>query len=186
MNKMTPKYSTVTFNDMYEKAEDFIADYKSVGIPALLKEENITTLYYLLYSRYANNPIANRDINQAKYKIFSTIFQYGPTWEKQLDIQSRIRGLTEDEIMKGSKMIHNSADNPGTAPGTAGLDELTYINAQTTTNYKKSKLEGYSELWSMLETDVTKNFLDKFRHIFKNFVAAEHPILYYDDAEVDE
>jgi hypothetical protein len=41
--------------------------------------DNVSLVYYLLYARYGNNPIANRDENQFKFKIFSVIFQYGPT-----------------------------------------------------------------------------------------------------------
>ena len=33
--------------------------------------------------------------------------------------------------------------NPGTEPSTGSLEELTSINAQNTTGYKKSKLDAY-------------------------------------------
>jgi hypothetical protein len=78
--------------------------------------------------------------------MFSVIFQYGPTWQKRLDIQAKIRGLTDSDILIGSKAIYNTALNPSTAPSTGSLEELTYINSQNTTNYKKSKLEAYAQL----------------------------------------
>lgn len=100
----------------------------------------------MLYARYGNNPIANRDTHQFKFKIFSIIYQYGPTWEKRLAIQEDLRGLSGDDLLKGTKAIYNSALNPSTAPSTGSLDELTYINSQNTTNYKKSKMDAYAQL----------------------------------------
>lgn len=140
----------------------------------------------MLYARYGNNPIANRDITQFKYKIFSVIFQYGPTWEKELAIQYNLRALDADAIRQGSKAIHNSALNPQTEPSTGSLDELTFINQQNTTNYKKSPLEGYALLMELLKKDVTNEFLNRFQKCFKQFVRPEKPLLYVTEEEEDE
>ena len=79
MSKMIPQYDTKLFTDIWDEASEFITDYTTVGIPATISQANATTLYYLLYARYGNTPIANYDENQFKYKVFSIIFQYGPT-----------------------------------------------------------------------------------------------------------
>ena len=50
--------------------------------------------YEDIKAKYGNNPIANKDINQFKYKLFSTVFMYGPTWAKRLDIQKILRFFT--------------------------------------------------------------------------------------------
>lgn len=144
---------------------------------------NATTLFYLLYAKYGNNPIANRDVNQFKYKVFSTIFQYGPTWSKRIEIQEKLRALSEDDLIKGSKAIYNSAQNPSTKPSTSSLEELEYINAQNTTNYKKSKMDAYTQLWDLLATDVTSEFLNKFKNLFKTFVLNERPLVYVTEVE---
>lgn len=144
---------------------------------------NATTLFYLLYAKYGNNPIANRDVNQFKYKVFSIIFQYGPTWSKRVEIQEKLRALSEDDLIKGSKAIYNSAQNPSTKPSTSSLEELEYINAQNTTNYKKSKMDAYTQLWDLLATDVTSEFLNKFKNLFKMFVLNERPLVYVTETE---
>lgn len=186
--KMLPQYSTVLFTDIWEDKDAFLADYTTLGIPTTISNTNATTLYYLLYARYGNNPIANRDEEQFKYKIFSIVFQFGPTWEKRLSIQQSLRGLTEDDILKGGKAIYNAALNPSTAPTTGSLEELEYINSQNTTNYKKSKMDAYSQLWELLSTDVTGEFINKFRICFKQFVAPERPLIYVteDDSEDED
>lgn len=79
MSQMKPRYDTKLFTEIYNSAADFVADYKSVGIPTTISDANATTVYYLIYARYGNDPIANFDVNQFKYKLFGIIFQYGPT-----------------------------------------------------------------------------------------------------------
>lgn len=181
---MIPEYSTVLFTDVWESADDFKADFTAspfVGAISASAPDNVTLLYYLLYARYANNPLANYDTDQFKYKVYSIIFQYGPTWQKKLDIQAKLRALTDDELLAGSKAIYNSAVNPSTEPSTGTLEELEYINAQNTTNYKRGKLEGYGTLWELLNTDVTGAFLNKFKVCFKQFVRPEVRFIYETD-----
>ncbi len=196
MSSMIPQYSTNIFTDIYPDATTFISDYKNNGIPyqytvgtttyQTLTDTNVEALFYLLYARYGNSPLANRDITQFKYKLFSIIFQYGPAWQKELEVQRKIMNLSEDDIRLGSKAIYNQALNPQTEPSTAALSELTYINQQNTTNYKKSPLEGYAILMELLKKDVTEEFINKFGRCFKKFVSNERPIIYVTEEEEDE
>ena len=76
---MIPQYDTKLFTEVFDDAGSFVYYYKNIGIPTTISDANARTLYYLLYARYGNNPIANYDEEQFKYKIFSIVFQYGPT-----------------------------------------------------------------------------------------------------------
>ena len=180
---MIPMYNTVKFTDIYETDKEFLEDYKSVKIPQTLSEDVATTLYYLLYSRFANSPIVNNDVNQFKYRLFATIYQHGPTWDKRLSIQARLRTLSEDEIRTGFRQISNRALNPDSDPSTQDLDELTYVNSQDVTKSKKSILASYQELWDMLKIDVTDEFLNKFKPLFKQVVIPEHTYIYATEEE---
>lgn len=187
-NQMLPQYSTELFTDIWDNAADFVDDYKSSGLYVTnnkISDTSANTLYYLLYAKYGNSPIANRDVTQFQYKVFSLIFQYGPKWEKELDVQSKVRALTDDQIRLGSKAIYNQALNPADTPSTSTLDELSYINQQNTTNYKKSPLEGYAILEELLRDDITKIFIDKFNICFKKFVSSERPLIYVTEDEDD-
>lgn len=177
----TPMYETILFSEIYESSDDFLEDYANIGIPTTISTESATTLFFLLYARYANNPIANFDITQWKYKLFSIVFQYGPTWEKRLDLQNKLRNLTDDELVMAFKGIYNHAYNPSTAPSTSTLTELQYINDQNTNTSTRGKLDAYGKLWDLLEADVSEEFLKKFVNIFKKFVAPEKPLLYYEE-----
>ena len=171
-------YRTRKFADIWPSADAFIQDYQASAIPQKLKVADATTLYYLLYARYGNSSIANSDENQFKYKIFSTIYIGGATWAKKQEIQSKLREMTEDEILAGTKAINNHAFNPQTAPTTSTVDELEYINEQNTTKYKKSKLDGYALLWAILNDGVTERFLREFRYHFLVVVEPQLPLWY--------
>ena len=181
-----PKFDTKLFTEIWEDSDSFLTDYQDIGIPTTISTTNATTLYYLLYAKYGNSPIANFDENQFKYKIFTIIFQYGPTWEKRLDIQTKLRAITDEDLLKGSKAIYNHAFNPSQAPGTGTLEDLDYINDQNTTNYKKSKMDAYGQLWELLKFDVTGEFLNKFQKCFKQFVKPERTFIYVTDLEDDD
>lgn len=298
-NIMLPEYDTLLLNDIWESATEFVYDYNHVGIPTTITDQNATTLFYLLYARYGNNPIANRDITQFKYKIFSVVFQFGPTWEKRLSVQATLRGMQLSDLIddgafseafqtngynsssstgtsgntrtlntleqnQGTQAlahtgtvgvvhdndvqnsgndttVNNHAFNPGTAPAVNAYDPLTYINEQnaqkitkgtkseqdesstttyqntdTTTNnlYKSDtgtitdagtsgndvsgqdsrtnsttrtltagKLKAYEKLLELLDSDVTGDFISKFKYCFKQFVAPEKPLLYVDEED---
>lgn len=176
-------YRQKRFTDVYERVEDFLADYKDCGIPTTISDNSAQTLFYLLYGSYGNDVVASSDINRFKYKLFSIIFQYAPNWEKQLEIQNKLRGLTEEDIRLGSRQIYNTAQNPSTEPSTDTTDELQYINNQNVTKNQRGVLEGYATLLSLLRTDVTQEFLNRFRKLFLTIVQPEEPLLYI--TEVD-
>lgn len=317
MMKLMPSYDTKIFTEVYDSADKFVYDYKHAGIPATISDANATTLYYLIYARYGNSPIANMDITQFKYKLFSIIFQYGPTWEKRLSVQQTLRdmnladlltdgGLTELFTHEGENSstesgtngntrgvqesgtntgtqtmahtgtvgntgtnsqsvdhdnsitntgqfedIKNHAMNPSTAPAANAYSALGYINDQvankntssggqtvdettattgsssaTTTynntdtrtdnlansssatitdagttsgsrsgeesasnnltrNLTQGKLKAYEKLLELLKTDVTGEFISKFRICFKQFVLPEHNWIYFTEEDED-
>ena len=196
----TPQYSTMLFTNVWDSVSDFKDDYEDAGLytspvtdngvtikaGTKLSDASITILFGLLYAKYGNSPIANSDVNQFKFKVFGIMFQYGPSWEKKLEIQEKLRALSDEEIAKGSKAIYNTALNPSSEPSTQSLEELQYINSQNTTNYKKSKMDAYTQLWGLINTDVTGEFISKFSVCFKQFVRPEKPLLYVTDNEETE
>ena len=109
-----------------------------------MEDTNIATLYYLLYARYGNSVISSYDETQFMYKVFSTMFMYGPTWEKRLYIQGKVRTLDETQIIVGSKRINNRSYNPSIAPTTGTLDELTTVNEQIVDGWK---IQNADRIW---------------------------------------
>lgn len=164
----------------------FLADCQASGIPLKISEDSTKTLYWLLLAEFANSTIANADENQFKNRLYATIFRYGPTWEKRLEIQEKIRALTDDEIGTGVKQIINKAEHPGTLPSTSSLEALTLISEQNVVNTKRDKLTAYNALTALLETDVTASFIDRFRPLFMKVVAPERPLLYENEVEEDD
>lgn len=312
---MFPQYDTKLMTEVWSQASEFLTDYQNAGIPTTISVQNATTLYYLLYARYGNTPIANYDENQWKYKMFSIIFQYGPTWEKRLDVQKTLRDLQISDLVDNGSYhelfnhsasesssktgsdnntrtlnttekntgtstlantgtdttnstgtqsvahtgtvgtsgetedIKNHAYNPGTAPAQNAYSPLSYINEQnatknnvdstvtnnltdtttndlqnqtthdttstttndlsradtgtitdaravtdaikadnksqneTTTVMTAGKLKAYEKLLELLQTDVTGEFISKFKICFKQFVMPERHMIYVTEDE---
>ena len=176
-------YRQKKFTDVYDSVEKFLADYNGVGLPTTISQGSAQTLYYLLYGRYGNDVIASSDINRFKYRLFGIIFQYGPTWETRLEIQEKLRGLTEDELLTGSRQIYNNAQNPSTEPSTGTTDELQYINEQNVTKNRRGKLDAYAMLMELLRSDVTNEFLTKFKTLFLTVIEPEEPLYYVSEED---
>lgn len=178
-------YRTNTFQEIWDSAEKFVTEYNANGIKTTISDENCTTLYYLLYAKYGNNPIASSDENRFKYAVWATIFKYGPTWEKRLEIQDKLRALSEDDLLRSGRSIFNHAYNPSTEPSTSSLEELPGINEQNTNQYVKSKIDAYGSLMELLRTDVTEQFLGEFKKLFK-ICLVENPLLYVTELKEGE
>lgn len=271
MSNMIPRYDTKLFTEIWDEADEFIYDYKHAGIPTTISDSNATTLYYLLYARYGNNPIANYDENQFKYKVLSIIYQYGPTWEKRLSVQNTLRGLQLSDLVDDGSFselfghqgagtstttndltntrvidtdttdtgtvrqqgnqtdenIKNNAYNPSQAPAVNAYTPLTYINSQeankdtanqdnlrtnnlagtqdttdtltntgtvgvvnsdnatnqTTRTLTAGKLKAYERLLALLDSDVTGEFIARFKVCFKQFVLPERTWIYVTEIE---
>jgi hypothetical protein len=187
-NSYYGEYRTRTFADIFGDVNKLVEAYNTFPPSSTytggLTQTEVETIYYLLYARYGNSHIAYTDENQFKYALYSVIWQYGPTWKKRLDVQEQLRQLEysyeENGIFHGGKAIYNHSYNPSSAPTTS---ELLTINDQNTTNYKKSQMEGYSQLLSLLETDVTGEFIDKFKKLFIVVTAPDYPLYYTTEVE---
>lgn len=179
--QMIPQYENKYFTQIYDNYEEFIEDYKNCGIPTVVNDDYMITLFYLLYAKYGNSPIANSDENQFKYKLFSIIFQHGPTWQKRLEIQTDLRELTLEEARIGYMNITNHAFNPETAPSTQDTNELNYVSDQNVSKSSKSKIDAAKDLWYALRTDVTTDFLNEFKKLFLKVVRPQNTYIYTTD-----
>ena len=186
MMSLSPNLTTnLRFTDIYDNAEAFVNDYKTSGLynnSNKISDDSATTLYYLLYAKYGNSSIRNWDETQFKYKLFSTIFMYGPSWEKRLEVQAKLRELGDTQLEVGATQIYNHSYNPSTPPSTQYLDELPTINDQNVTKNKRSKLDAYNLLLSLLETDVTNEFLNKFKPLFMQ-IGFDEPDIFITEVE---
>ena len=185
MSFSTNLTTNVTFTDIYNNAEDFVNDYKTSGLynnSNKITDADATTLYYLLYAKYGNSSIRNWDETQFKYKLFSIIFTYGPSWAKKLEIQSKLRTLQDTDIAIGITQIYNHSYNPSTEPSTQSIYELETINEQNVTKNVRDKISSYSALLNLIETDVTNEFLNKFKPLFMQ-IGFDEPDIFITEIE---
>ena len=137
----------------------------------------IETLYVLLCAKYTNSRIASDDKLQFKRKVFTIIFEYAPAWKKRLQIQEKLFNLDPDgeDVQNGTINIYNHAENPDTEPTTTSYDALEGINNQNVSTFKRGKMEGYALLNDLLQTDVTEEFLGRFKKLFQTFLGPDGP-----------
>lgn len=176
------EYCNPSFPEVFKSPDEFVEAYRGCGIPPLIKDESARTLYYLIYSKFGQTPIKSNDPNLFAYRVFQTIFQFAPAWEKKLEIQAEIRKLSLEagsELFKGGKVVYNHAYHDSSAPSTDTLEELNFIDSQNTSNYKKSMPEGYAILQNILADDVTSSLLNKFTPLFSQWLKPDTNIIFY-------
>lgn len=183
---MIPMFNTKTFNEVFPDIASFKDNYDELqataGLTNKLDDTDVAITWQLLTAKYGNSHIANSSESQFKVRIWQTMFQYGPTWVKRNDIQNELRSKTLAQLQEGDKAIYNTALAPDSAIST---DETAYINQQNVTKRTKSPLGAYNELLLLLETDVTGEYIDKFKKLF-GFVASPNRTSIYITDEGDE
>ena len=174
---MSQMYNTKKFVDIYDTVTTFTTDYSNINLGGITDQTLLNKLYYLLYAKFGNSPISNLDETQWKYKLFSVIFQYGPNWQKELNIQDVLRELDPNELIdegqvkdivnhegantqtvkntgtvdttNNDEAITNHALNPNTNPSTNAYEPLNYINEQ-----QASKNNSNNKVTNNLNADV--------------------------------
>lgn len=190
MNSYFQSFDNITFSDLWSTSESFVEAYKATGLPqtyeggTYVDDETLKLIWTLMIGRFADSTIKPYNTYGAfQVRFMSRVWQHAPSWKKELDIQNKLRSLSLEEgslLYEGSKAIHNSALNPGTAPSE---EELTYINQQNTTKYKKSTLEGLALLTELMKNDVTEAFLRRFDDFFKTIIYTGRNLLYVTEGE---
>lgn len=129
---------------------------------------------------------------------------------RNLTLQEIMTGTKTDWSSEGTQSqnnsgtdttINNHAYNPSTAPTTQTTNELDYIDQQQVakgsatstisgTDSKttgqvvtKSKMDAYAQLWDLVATDVTNDYIAKFKKCFKQFVSPERRMIYVTEDE---
>lgn len=187
---MEAMYNTKTFNEIYDDSGSFLFYYKAFqndyGDINKLDDTYVRLTWQLLSAKYGNNPMANWSEDQFKLKVWQLIFEYGPTWVKRLQVQKELRDLDITELIQGDKSIYNTALAPNQSPSTQSLEETPYISQQNVSNRKKSKMHAYDELLMLLKTDVTAEYLSKFKELFLKVVDPNRTFIYVSDVEGEE
>lgn len=183
-------HNNYTFLELYPDAAAFLADYKACEIPTTLDDTYLSLLYYVLVGRKGNDAIRSNSLGQFKYSLFTLIWQYGPYWQKQVEIQEKLRALSEEDLRDGDTVINNSGTNPAIAitrdsegnKGTQSKSELNYINSQNVTLSTRSKTEAFTLFSSVLKSDVSTAFFAAFDDLFQ-FASTLGELLYCNEED---
>lgn len=180
---LIPSYKNKLMHNVWSDVESFKNDFNNSYAKSCISEESAEITYNLVFARFADTPISGNQ-ESFKAKMFSVIFRFGPSWEKRLDIQKKIRGLSDEDIMRGSRTVSNSALNPSNEPSISEAENgLAEINSQVATHMKRGKLEGYAALLALIDKDVTSEYIGKFAECFIKFFIPDNDALYVDEGD---
>ena len=183
------RHNNYTFLEMYPEATDFINDYHLCELPTTISDDNAKILYYVMVGRKGNDSIRSNSIAQFKYQLYTLIWEYGPYWQKQLEIQEKLRALSDRDVLKGSVQQYNSSANPSQPvttdvdghKGTLTTSEVPYLNNQNATINTRSTVDGYSLFADILKMDVSREFFERFDKLFQFMSTCEEWRLYEEE-----
>ena len=182
-----PQYNQKLFCDIWDNAADFVSDMTASPLyDNEITTTQLSTIFYLLFAKYGNNPIASFDENNFKLKVASIIIAHAPNLFKKVAVQKSLRGLSLDDLQAGLKNTQNRALNDAAQPSTDTDDDLPYINEQVVNKSKRSVLDAYSYLLSILRSNAFDEFVNRFKPLFSRVVDNQNPWLYISDEEDDE
>lgn len=177
---------TKTFSNIFPNYESFEEGWNDLELPETFTDINfLKTIYILLMGEYGFSSIMSMSEDLFKVKLFTRIMAYGGHYEREFNMQRKLLTMTDEELQVSSKAIFNTSINPSEAPTTDTLDELTTINQQNVTKHKRSLLDAYSYLTSLLDDSITKTFVKRFNDLFVRVLRTNNP-LYYITVEEDE
>lgn len=98
-----------------------------------------------------------------------------------MELQQTLRNLTDEQLEGGNIVLNNTVLNEGTV-----VDDpknlLSRINNQNASITQRGAIERINSVLMLLKTDVTENFLDRFKFIFGAITTPSDNLVY----EVDE
>lgn len=175
-----------TFDEIFKDNTSFVKEltenpaysdmltYYSVGDAAYLN-----VVYLLLSSRYDGWSIAANSVSRFKLNLVERICSYGPTHKKKLEIQKKVRELSDAELQWGAQEIRNTAVNPETQPGESengAPARIDFINGQNTSYHKRAPIDALMYQYNLLDKDLNGEFIEVFKPLFAKFIVK--PIKY--------
>lgn len=181
------RFRTRTFIEIFPTVEEFKMAYSESTLGEV-SDASLQKLYFLMLGKYGSSHISYASEDLFVAALCGIIFEYGPSWQKRLEIQKELRDMESSRYTEGSRALHNHSYNPGTAPGTLTDQILNTIDDQNVTKFNKAPLEGLQLAYASIVTDVTESFLGKFRRLFVRVLATGLPLLYetYNDNYIQE
>lgn len=192
----TRKFREIFPQEAFDNAEvtdynNFRWWYENCGFPCKVTSkptsgtDYLKVLYIALLSKYGESHISSQNEPRFRLEVMRIIFQWGALWEKELEIQDKIRELDIDAIINGSKVVNAHSYNDSTEVSIDdAFDNEIPLNEVNTTVWRKDPTEAYAKWLALLDEDVTEKFLNRFKKLFATF-ASEMPIIYH-NCEVNE
>lgn len=151
--------------------ETYFGDYDIVD----LTDDNTPFcdyLYKILYRRYANSNVQFDTIEDFKLALANKVEDVFAKYARQLTLIEKVNNLTDDELLRVSSALANSANNPNDAPDDP-TQPLNYISAQAYSLVNSNKLTSYLSALNSVSTKLIDAFLTQCASLFKGIFSEE-------------
>lgn len=153
------------FEDIFKDEASFtqyLSDY-NISLPSTI---TASTLYNLFLDKYLNCSINYDTIEVFKRRFKILLDDYLKEYAMRIATINKLYALTDEELLVVNTYISNYANNPNYQL-TDVYDELGYVSSQNNGINKYSKLESYIKYLKTLLPYGNREFLDRFKILFK-------------------
>lgn len=182
-------YRTRTFGQIFPDLTTFKNFFTGCPIPNRLltgtpyANYTIDAIYALLVSEFFGAHIAHSSEDWFKLRVMQIIFEYGPTWQREMVLQDKLMNATDADLRAGAYSLHNHALHPSTSPSTGTDEELTYIDDQNVNKWKKDYVRSFTDGSAALDDSATRRFINHFKKLFIKFIVPDGNIYYEEEEE---
>lgn len=150
------------------------------GVKPVLVKEAIEEIYYLILGTFANSHLKYKSAKLASGGFLSVINSFGPSWWKQRSIELKLANydINDKELLDNGISINSSANNPSTE--ISYDSNINYIDYQQTARSSKSKIEGITTLYNLLDSTNDDKFLGRFKACFLKYPIINEDGTYYE------
>lgn len=148
---------------------------KSLGVDAVIQP--ISDMEYLaLVGRYGSSHIRYHNRYQFMAQFFTLYIEAQERLLSKIKINKRLRNLTEEEALTGSKIITNNATNPDTSPATDAYEPLPYVNSQSAQKERLGEVKGLYGWKHSVGGQAYIEFVDTFKQLFRIVLQEEETV----------
>lgn len=182
--------STSTPEDLWQTTDMFYNDFMASPFSGdvdnnLYNRADLDKVFWHLMSKYDESHYSYKSDDKCKLKTFHVIHQYLPTYLKRIELQERIRNMTDQDLFDSGKQVVKSANTPDVEEDMNSLSTPQYTDNIQVQNRQSAKLLAIQQQYGSILDNVWDEFIDKFAFLFKKFMFIPYDYIYINE-EGDE
>lgn len=163
---------TFYFKEIFPKEQDFtdyMTEYQIADMSVATDLAFAKYLFKIFYRRFHNSNVQYDVPDDFKCDLANILEDNFEKYKKQIELTNKMYALTDDELLRVSEALANSANNPNTAVDDP-TKPLEYIGAQAYTIANSNKLQAYLNALRTIPTKLIEEILAECSGLFKKYI----------------